>query len=185
MKFNLFLLAMGLLCACRPSGESRIPTYTAPQVTLTGDRLTAETLWSFTRIGQVSVSPDGQSILFTITNSNIAEDRNYTDLCLMPSSGGDILRLTNTPENEFEINWRPDGKKITFLSTKTGDAQLYEMNADGSNLQQVTHIEGGIESYLYAPNTAHLAIIKRIKWIKHPMNSIRTFRKPMPAFTTI
>ena len=168
MKFNLLLLAAGLLSACQAPNENRATIFTAPEITLSGDRLTAETLWSFTRIGQTKVSPDGKQILFTITNSNIAEDRNSTDLCVMPTVGGDIQRITDTPENEFEINWRPDGQKITFLSAKTGDVQLYEMNADGSSMQQITNIEGGVESYLYAPDMTHLAIIKRIKMDQTP-----------------
>ncbi len=168
MKIHLLLIAVWLLSACQTDKENQTTTFTPPEIKLNGDRLTAETLWSFTRIGQVKVSPDGQSILFTITNSNIEEDRNYTDICLMPVTGGEIQRLTNTPENEFEINWRPDGKKISFLSAKSGDVQLYEMDADGSNLQQITRIEGGIESYLYAPDMVHLAIIKRLKLDQTP-----------------
>lgn len=168
MKIHLLLIAVWLLIGCQTAKENQATTFNPPEIKLDGDRLTAETLWSFTRIGQVKVSPNGQSILFTITNSNIDENRNYTDICLMPVTGGPIQRLTNTPENEFEINWRPDGKKITFLSAKSGDVQLYEMNADGSSQQQITSIEGGIESYLYAPDMAHLVIIKRLKLDQTP-----------------
>ena len=36
------------------------------------------------------------------------------DLYVIPASGGDPKRITNTPENEMKMPWTPDGKRITF-----------------------------------------------------------------------
>jgi dipeptidyl aminopeptidase/acylaminoacyl peptidase len=65
--------------------------------------------------------------------------------------------------NEFEVKWRPDGKKITFLSARTGEVQLYEMNPDGSEAIQVTSVEGGISGYKYAPNLKGLLFTLPVK----------------------
>ena len=34
--------------------------------------------------------------------------------------------------------WSPDGKQIIFYSTRDGNAELYVMNADGSNQTRLT-----------------------------------------------
>src|SRR5438874_2106448 len=38
---------------------------------------------------------------------------------------------------EGQPNWSPDGSKIAFVANGSGSAQLYVMNADGSNPQQL------------------------------------------------
>lgn len=45
--------------------------------------MTPEVLWSFGRIGNVSVSPDGSKAVYDITYFNKEEDRGYSDLYLM------------------------------------------------------------------------------------------------------
>ena len=49
--------------------------------------MTPEVLWSFGRIGNVSVSPDGSKAVYDITYFNKEEDRGHSD-----------LYLTNLPE---------------------------------------------------------------------------------------
>jgi Tol biopolymer transport system component len=59
-----------------------------------------EALWSFGRLSGVTVSPDGDQILFGITFYNLEEGRGYRDLYLMPAKGGDRQEVTRTPDNE-------------------------------------------------------------------------------------
>ena len=110
--------------------------------------MTPEVLWSFGRIGNVSVSPDGSKAVYDITYFNKEEDRGYSDLYLMNLPEGQTTRLTDTDYNESDAGWTPDGKFITYLAK----GQLWEMNPDGSNPRQVTDIPDGINGYVYAPN---------------------------------
>lgn len=169
MRFTLLTTAVILLaCACQNKPAGTITTYAPPAIQVDGDRMTPELLLSLTRIGEIKVSPDNKTVLFSISNTNIEADRISTDLCTIPVEGGQIERLTSTLENEFSIGWRPDGKKITYLSTKSGAPQLYEMNADGTELRQVTNFEGGIDAYLYSPDMSRLIVIRRIKLDQTP-----------------
>lgn len=58
--------------------------------------MTPEVLWSFGRIGNVSVSPDGSKAVYDITYFNKEEDRGYSDLYLMNLPEGQTTRLTDT-----------------------------------------------------------------------------------------
>lgn len=130
---------------------------------LTSDIMTPEVLWSFGRIGEPMVSPDGTTVLYAVTTYNIEENKSYRDLYTVPVSGGDPIRITTTPEKESSPTWRPDGKKIGYLSPKSGDMQLWEMDIDGSNPVQVTQVKNGISGFKYSPDCSHLLYTTDVK----------------------
>ena len=53
--------------------------------------------------------------------------------------GSDRKLLTDAPGYNAEATISRDGKKIVFTSTRNGDLDIYTMNADGSNVKQLTH----------------------------------------------
>ncbi len=67
--------------------------------------------------------------------------RNTNDLYLMDTNGNNVQSITRTdgpsPENG-NVNVFPDGKKIIFASNRSGDFQIWTVNVDGSNPQQIT-----------------------------------------------
>ena len=58
--------------------------------------------------------------------------------------GGDLKRLTNSPGYNAEGSYSPDGKQIVFCSNRSGkeNLELYIMDADGSNVRQLTKAPG-------------------------------------------
>ncbi len=50
-----------------------------------------------------------------------------------------VKQLTNSPGYDAEAVVSPDGKKIAFTSTRSGDLELWTMDIDGTNLKQVTN----------------------------------------------
>lgn len=165
------LLILLLLCAATAvwaegtlaSNESIKKNYVPLTPKLSSDIMTPEVLWSFGRIGSAQVSPDGEKVLYDVTWFNIAENKSYRDLYLVPVAGGESIRLTDTPEKENEAVWRPDGKKIGYVSTVTGEPQLWEINPDGSSPVQISKIKDGISGFKYAPDMKHLLYIGTVK----------------------
>src|SRR5919197_203159 len=94
-----------------------------------------------TGIGQVvgrdapSLSPDGQSIVFTSFRNGKGE------LYVMNARGGDQRRLTTNNALDDLPSWSPDGSRIAFASNRDTGAKtsLYVMNADGTGVYGVTH----------------------------------------------
>ena len=68
--------------------------------------MTPEVLWSFGRIGNVSVSPDGSKAVYDITYFNKEEDRGYSDLYLM-----------NLPEGQTTNRTRDEHRMVNSLLT--------------------------------------------------------------------
>ena len=149
-KTVLFLSIIGILGACQVSGqkEDASPLITKNQLTLSSDIMTPEVLWSFGRLGDVQVSPDGQKILYGVSYYSIEQNRSNRELFVMNVDGSEKTQLTKTPQNEFNAIWHPDGKRIVYLSSASGELQAWEMKADGSGKTQISDVEGDISSLL-------------------------------------
>jgi len=113
-------------------------------------RVTPELLWKFGRIGEFDVSPDGKQVVFSVTRYSIAANKGYTDLFIVPISGGDPKHLTRFEGSEFNPRWRPDGKKIGFIAMESGSPQIWEINPDGTEAKQISNINDGINAFEYA-----------------------------------
>lgn len=57
----------------------------------------------------------------------------------MHVDGNGLTNLTNNPARDVDPVWAPDGKRIAFESDRNGFMQIYVMNADGSNVIQLTN----------------------------------------------
>lgn len=119
------------------------------------ERLDAEKLLSLGRVGSPVVSPNGQEVLYTVTFVDVAQNNSTTT----------IRKKSLVTNIESELTqggspiWRPDGMKIGFMR----GGQLWEMNPDGSDITQVTNIDGGIGNVLYSPDGKYLSFTRKVK----------------------
>jgi Tol biopolymer transport system component len=60
----------------------------------------------------------------------------------MDADGGNLRVLTNNTMPDLTPNWTPDGSKIIFHRSIGGFNQLHIMNADGTDVQQLTATVG-------------------------------------------
>jgi len=84
----------------------------------------------------------GDQILFVASG-----DDDALDVFLTQADGRWIKNLTDHPASDFGATWSPDGRTIAFFSTRDEDvpsaafADLYVMDADGSNVERVAEIK--------------------------------------------
>ena len=55
---------------------------------------------------------------------------------------GFYFSLTVDPARDDWPAWSPDGSKIAFASGRDGNAEIYVMNADGTNVVRLTNDPG-------------------------------------------
>ncbi len=163
-KINLFAgIALILIFGCTESHLKTDISNPIDKIELTSDIMTPEVLWSFGRVSGVEISPDNSTLLFGVSFYNVEENRGNREIFTMPTNGGEAVNVTNTESGEYSAVWRPDGKKIAFLSTESGDLQMWEMNPDGTIRIQITNIEGGINGFKYSPDQTKIVFIKDVK----------------------
>jgi dipeptidyl aminopeptidase/acylaminoacyl peptidase len=163
-KITFLFLTVILFIGCvRKETVPPSKNYLPETPKLNSDIMTPEVLWSFGRLGEAQVSPDGETVLYTVTYYNVEENKSYRDIYSIPVAGGEPKNLTNSPGNEFNVVWRPDGKKIGYLSAESGSVQLWEMNPDGSGKTRVSDIADGISGFDYSPDQSKIYYLKSVK----------------------
>ena len=167
MKKTLFyailLLLIGTQACKNKENKSTENLIAKPQITVKDGIMTPEALWSFGRIGEVSVSPDKSTVSFTVKYFSIKENKGNAEIYSMKIDGSDLKQLSKTAGSEYNVVWRPDGKKIAYLSAENGSSQIWEINPDGSGKKQVTKEDGDLEGFKYAPDGKNLLFIKQVK----------------------
>jgi Tol biopolymer transport system component len=76
----------------------------------------------------VDVSPDGQLLVFDLLG----------DLYTLPITGGKATRLTSGMAMDVQPRFSPDGKRIAFVSDRSGGENVWVMSLDGTDTTQVT-----------------------------------------------
>jgi TolB protein len=101
---------------------------------------------------EATVGPDGRIVFTSVRDGDM-------EIYSMKSDGSDVRRLTNRPGPDGGPFFSPDGKQVVFRGRPSEGAELkdyltllkeglwrpttleiYVMNADGSNLRQVTKV---------------------------------------------
>jgi Tol biopolymer transport system component len=78
------------------------------------------------------------------------------DIFLADTSGKQLKQLTFEKGYDAEPTVSPNGDKIVFTSTRTGDLELFTMNIDGSDVKQVTNELGYDGGAFFSPDGTKL-----------------------------
>jgi Tol biopolymer transport system component len=131
----------------------RDPTNTLPLKTTRIARFTTdEGTWM-----SLSASPDGRTVMFDLLG----------DIYSVPVGGWKATRILGGNSMDVHPTFSPDGRRIAFVSDRSGSDQLWVANADGSDPVRQSRLESGSMSFpvwtpdgeyiLGAQNLYHLA----------------------------
>jgi TolB protein len=103
---------------------------------------------------KIDWSPDGSRIAFSSPGIGDRPGISSNVFTVRPDGSGRV-KLTNSRGGKINNgldSWSPDGKKIAFVSNRTGTYEIYVMNANGSGITEETH---GPEAHRASWGTHH------------------------------
>lgn len=120
-------------------------------------KMTPEQLWQLGRVSGETITTDGKTVIYGVSNYNIAENKSEKNLYAIPLAGGPAKQLTSSPGGEGDVT-ALGGQKIGY-SLK---GQWWEMNADGSGATQLANVEG-LQNISFSPDSKHILFSKEVK----------------------
>jgi dipeptidyl aminopeptidase/acylaminoacyl peptidase len=126
--------------------------------------LTFEKFLALQIVGDPQLSPDGATVAFTVTVPSLEDNRGITRIWVTPAVGGTPRAATTGPGNDFSPRWTPDGRSLSFISTRGGSAQVWRIAVAGGEAVQLTTIETGVNSFYPSPDGNALYFASDVKW---------------------
>jgi len=121
---------------------------------------TAEDLVRVKRVTDPQVSPDGHYAAFVLRETDMEANRGRTDVWLLDLTQKDSTprRLTQNDANDSNPRWAPDSRTIYFLSTRSGQSQVWRLSLAGGEAARVTDYPLDVGTLKVSPAGDRIAI---------------------------
>jgi dipeptidyl aminopeptidase/acylaminoacyl peptidase len=118
---------------------------------------TIEDLYRVKSISDVHVSPDGRSVIYAVTTSDLPRAKRVTHIWMTGIDGASPRQLTSSEKGENTPVFSPDGKWISYISSKDGGPQLYLLPTGGGEAKKLTSISTGVSDPVWSPDGQWIA----------------------------
>lgn len=102
-----------------------------------------------------AVSPDGQTVVFSVTSSNIEEDRNESSLWMLHAESGEVRRITEGPRDRGAV-WDAKGERLAFIGNSSGADYIFVMDWPSGAVRAVSPALDSPEQLVWHPDGAGL-----------------------------
>ena len=121
-----------------------------------GHPITFDDMIKMHRVAEPHISPDGKWVAYTVATPDMDANRNASNIWMVPTTGGAAQQLTQSGRDSSPA-WSPDGKTIAFLSSRSGEAQVYLLSLEGGEAQRLTKLSTGADNVKWSPDGKTIA----------------------------
>ena len=138
ISVSLYVSAQQEKKTLKPNDINRIPTLSDPQL-----------------------SPDGKWVAYSVSEVDTAKDKRVSHLWMQSWDGKESIELTHGAEAASSPRWSPDGKYLSFLSSRDSKngAQVWLIDRRGGEGVKLTDIKGNLDDYSWSPDSKKLVIV--------------------------
>ncbi len=115
------------------------------------------TFYDMESVSAPRISPDGSTVLFTRGYVDVMGDQSRSNLWVVGTDGSRLRQLTDGDWSDSSPSWSPDGRRIAFLSDRSGSTQLHVMWADTREQLQLTRLPRAPGSITWSPDGRSIA----------------------------
>jgi dipeptidyl aminopeptidase/acylaminoacyl peptidase len=110
-------------------------------------------------ITAVVPSLDGSKVLYTVREAVMTDDRSeyVNQVWLCNADGNNHIQLTKGEKNSSSPQWSPDGKWISFTSSRDGKANLYLLSVGGGESEKITDVKTGVGNHKWSRDGSMIA----------------------------
>ena len=113
------------------------------------------------RIAEPQVSPDGKWVAYTVSTPDMDANRGKSNIWVVPTAGGAAMQLTQSGHDSSPV-WSPDGKTLAFLSSRSGESQVYLLSMVGGEAQTLTKLSTGADMVKWSPDGKTIAFTSSV-----------------------
>ncbi|OYX19725.1 MAG: peptidase S9, partial [Brevundimonas diminuta] len=120
---------------------------TAPATTQARAAFTYQDMISANRLGDPQVSPDGEWVVYSLTQTDVAANKRSSALYILGLKGeAQPQKLAISEGGANTARWGADGK-LYFLSSRSGSSQVWVSADKGATATQVTALPTDVNAY--------------------------------------
>lgn len=105
-------------------------------------------------VGEVDLSPDGSKYAFVETKIDKDKHEYVSHIFVGHVIGGEPVQWTYGDVRDTSPKWSPDGKYISFVSTRSGKSQIYLLSAEGGEARQLTNCKNGARNPIWSHDSS-------------------------------